>query len=331
MQEQIVAQNSGHGNPPPVGEAEAVSVLVGAYAAAERGEVGVRLQGGLVQVRVPGRQPEWLVGVRRGVVVGFSKGSQRRLLSVLSRVGFPEDGAGLFFGSVTYHDRWPDGRGVKRDLNVLWRRIFRFFPMAWLVWRLEFQERGAPHLHFITNVELGEGLLRLWWQDVTGDSTITEVDVAPVKSYVRLRRYVSKYLGKVSGPPPAPRRQGGPAAAECACASAAAGCSLEGDGECLTEGAYEAEGGGWGRVWGVKGQENVTWAAVKEYVLPDTRWLTLFQRLARHLWARVGKGRQAGFTLFVGNAEAWERALGWCLCQTGGVTVARERGRVGAY
>lgn len=56
--------------------------------------------------------------------------------------------------TLTYPAYYPlDGVAVKRDINVLLQRMRRL-EMGSYVWFLEFQTRGAPHIHLLT--ELGE-------------------------------------------------------------------------------------------------------------------------------------------------------------------------------
>ena len=83
----------------------------------------------------------------RGVVVGFSAASRRRLFRVASAVDWSVYGQSLFV-TLTYPGDFPlDGRRVKRDLAVFRRAWARRFGVARGMWKLEFQRRGAPHLH----------------------------------------------------------------------------------------------------------------------------------------------------------------------------------------
>jgi hypothetical protein len=62
--------------------------------------------------------------------------------------------------TLTYPGDWlvvaPDGETVKRHFNALARRYERAWnePLV-CVWKLEFQARGAPHLHLSTTPPMG--------------------------------------------------------------------------------------------------------------------------------------------------------------------------------
>lgn len=83
-------------------------------------------------------------GAVRGAIRGFTHQSRRRLTHLVRNTNDLWNG----FLTVTYPAEFPtDGREVKRHLNAL---------CAWLrrkkvayVWIMEFQERGAPHFHFL--------------------------------------------------------------------------------------------------------------------------------------------------------------------------------------
>lgn len=55
-----------------------------------------------------------------------------------------------WFITLTYAKDFPiHARTAKRDLATLIKRLRRQFPGCGGVWRLEYQERGAPHFHII--------------------------------------------------------------------------------------------------------------------------------------------------------------------------------------
>jgi hypothetical protein len=54
---------------------------------------------------------------------------------------------------MTYPDDFPtDGRVVKRHLKVFRKRLERRWGKQAVVWKLEFQRRGAPHFHLLLSV-----------------------------------------------------------------------------------------------------------------------------------------------------------------------------------
>ncbi len=81
----------------------------------------------------------------RKKITEFSKPSRRRLrlkMAILRRACLP------WMVTLTYPREWDqDDRQWKRDLDVFLKRLKRQFPTVALIWKLEFQERGAPHFH----------------------------------------------------------------------------------------------------------------------------------------------------------------------------------------
>ena len=93
-------------------------------------------------------------GGRRGRVLGFSVASRRRLqAALLSRLDPAAAGESrLWWITLT-------GRtGLTAEFKAVFRaaveRVRRRFPAGWgLVWRLEYQARGAPHFHILLQAE----------------------------------------------------------------------------------------------------------------------------------------------------------------------------------
>lgn len=65
---------------------------------------------------------------------------------------------------LTYHEKKPDGRQVKKHLNA-WLQNLRRRNISYL-WVLEFQKRGVPHFHVFlseaVSLELHESLAKSW-------------------------------------------------------------------------------------------------------------------------------------------------------------------------
>jgi hypothetical protein len=69
--------------------------------------------------------------------------------------------------TLTYPGEWesvaPNGQAAKRHLSMFRKRYLRAFDEAFNgVWKLEFQRRGAPHIHILTSVKSDLGLFQLW-------------------------------------------------------------------------------------------------------------------------------------------------------------------------
>lgn len=75
----------------------------------------------------------------------------------------------LFNGMValTYPADFPyDGKIVKRDLDVMRKRVARRGMAA--LWVLEFQGRGAPHMHVLVKGKVNKQWLSRAWYEIVG-------------------------------------------------------------------------------------------------------------------------------------------------------------------
>jgi hypothetical protein len=116
------------------------------------------------------------------------------------------------FVTLTYPDDFPDPDVSKAHLVIFIKRLKRALPGAGLIWKLEPQQRGAPHYHCLV---WGVGLLELsdWvpnsWFEVAGGGDLKHLAwhkgqcgngnkhcVQPVNSFKGVWFYAAKYLGK---------------------------------------------------------------------------------------------------------------------------------------
>lgn len=156
----------------------------------------------MVTVSLPGGGGR-VGGGKRGEVKVFSSDSRRRLFQLLHKLKFER----VTFCTLTYPAEFPtDARRYKAHLKEYRRR----FELRWgkipAVWRLEFQERGAPHYHLMY---LDAPFIPLadWcalWSDVihTKDENHRKigVDVKLVtqsKEAKLIASYLGKYVAKV--------------------------------------------------------------------------------------------------------------------------------------
>lgn len=153
---------------------------------------------------------------RRGVVREFSSRSRRRLREVAMDLGELERCDAMM--TLTLPGEWesvcPNGRVFKRHVRAMRKRFGRYLDAhgaeEWgALWFLEFQERGAPHLHacFWGVAELDVEELRSWlreaWADVVGHSDPVEraKHLAAGTAWEVARTghfgYAAKYAGKM--------------------------------------------------------------------------------------------------------------------------------------
>lgn len=99
--------------------------------------------------------PTWAVRLPDRVITSWSAKSRRHMTRTLAELDYaPLFAAGRSPAmlTLTYPGAWeavaPSGKAVKRHLRALmkrWNRTYGHFPPY--LWKLEFQRRGAPHLH----------------------------------------------------------------------------------------------------------------------------------------------------------------------------------------
>jgi hypothetical protein len=151
--------------------------------------------------------------MKRGNVEGFSRESRKRMFDALKQIDWDRAGLPLFV-SLTYAQVWPEGRVVKRHLKAFWRRLRANHAGVSCMWRVELQERGAPHFHLLVwgadwismdevNEIWGETVGRELWCCKTGRPPITSIE------RVRTRNGVSWYVGKYMAKKETEEPQGG--------------------------------------------------------------------------------------------------------------------------
>ena len=125
--------------------------------------------------------------------------------------GVRKDAKLPLFVTLTYPAKFPTVEDAKRHIQLICKCIKRAFPGAGLIWKLEPQQRGAPHFHILLwGVELEEfrAWLPLQWHRIAGNGDVlhllwhqgklskNEHCVQRVHSQNGVMKYASKYLGK---------------------------------------------------------------------------------------------------------------------------------------
>lgn len=97
------------------------------------------------------------VSVRRGVVSAWSRRSRSRMVERLAQLDYSPlteaEGTPAMLTN-TYPDDWravvPSGKVFKRHLQLYRKRFERAYGQPLVaVWKMEFQRRGAPHVHML--------------------------------------------------------------------------------------------------------------------------------------------------------------------------------------
>ena len=143
---------------------------------------------------------------KRGDITEFSSRSRQRLrckIASICRKELP------YFLTLTYPAEWTWNAELwKRHLKIFSQRFIRRFPTAGFIWKLEFQQRGAPHFHpFVWGIPGSEGCRAIiefisgaWFQVVgSGDQKhfIAGTRVEKMRSATAAIRYVSGYASKM--------------------------------------------------------------------------------------------------------------------------------------
>lgn len=244
-----------------------------------KARIEVVAQGRLLVVKTHGEWPEQFCGRKRGNVETFTKSSRLRLLKLLARIEEP-DSRGYrykvsFLTLTTLRVHHP--RTFKKFLSVFFKRLGRKFPTLSVVWRLEYQKRGAPHAHLILyNAPWMDKswVRRVWGEIVNQDDPFTRIE--RIRSYKHLVSYASKYAAKVEA------------------------CGFNYESYMTDENAFvPVEGRSLGRVWGVYNRNMLPMAEKGEAVLPNDGAWWLIRRYCQKFYSWIDEYSDCGFTVFV--------------------------------
>lgn len=241
-------------------------------------EIEITAQGRLLKVRSVGLDLDLHQLPKRGRVEGFSGASRMRLLQMLARIEPPDSSGYRFkvsFLTLTTRDFFHP-RVLKKYMVDFLKRLGRRFPGMAVVWRLEYQQRGAPHLHMVLyNAPYVD---KVWIQEVWGEIVGQKrpfTRIERIRSYKHLIGYASKYCAKVEG------------------AGFISGAKTTG-----TENLSDEEIATAGRVWGVYNRSCLPFAKETKVVLSlDGSWW-MIRRFCRQYYPCIPDGYETGFTIF---------------------------------
>ena len=156
----------------------------------------LEINGGVVKIReIPGKI--LAKGSGRKGIAKFSMKSRKRFYEFLQSIYWDKyDQNRIFEITLTYHVKFPlDGKEVKKHIHSLRKNIMDKYPDTILIWKLEFQRRGAPHFHLIMiapcDIELGD--YQYWNEDnqITyydrETKTHHETGIAGFRAYIQTR------------------------------------------------------------------------------------------------------------------------------------------------
>lgn len=140
---------------------------------------------------------------KRGRITRFSDASRRRLMRLMAQVDRTSFRKRPLFITLTYPDRWPsDSRVVKADLNRFLTAFRRRYPHVPIIWRLEYQERGAPHYHLMVFTPWftpWQWVAKTWYQATQKRDVYTLIagtETRAIRSWAGVMHYAAKYMSK---------------------------------------------------------------------------------------------------------------------------------------
>lgn len=144
-------------------------------------------------------------GGQRAEISVFSRQSRKRLMQLFASLDEEAVAHRCVFVTLTYHRRWPKTpEGWQEHLRCFLQRFLRKYPECAVIWRLEFQLRGAPHFHLLAlnRRRIDKDWLTLTWGDIAHQGSEYRGEhatkVERPRNWRQACSYVSKYMAKPS-------------------------------------------------------------------------------------------------------------------------------------
>jgi hypothetical protein len=144
-----------------------------------------------------------MVHGKRGEIRSFSPASRRRLMTLMASIDRTAFKRRPLFVTLTYPKKWPASpRVYKADLNRFLTRFRRRYPHVPIIWRLEYQERGAPHYHLMIFTPWfidWRWIAETWYIATERRDYLTLVagtETRAVRSWKGVMAYAAKYMSK---------------------------------------------------------------------------------------------------------------------------------------
>lgn len=100
--------------------------------------------------------------------------------------------------TLTYRDSPTTGPEVKAHLRALWERLRRrgYLRDNAIIWWMEFQARGAVHIHCLTTGYIDYKVIADMWADITGGDPRVCTRVEGLRNPEKAGAYAAKYAAK---------------------------------------------------------------------------------------------------------------------------------------
>lgn len=161
----------------------------------------VLVQGQLVKISFDREQLRG--GGKRGDVDGFSMASRKRMIELCLTLDSADVVRNSVFITLTYPEKYPETSATKIHLEAFIKRVYRSFGKLAILWRLEYQKRGAPHYHLIVfGVRfIDKGWVAGAWFEIVGSGDQRHLNagtrVESLESGRGVVFYVAKYCAKI--------------------------------------------------------------------------------------------------------------------------------------
>lgn len=246
----------------------------------------IEFRGSFVAIAIRKPAPCQKVIAKRGRVNEFSRNSRLRLLKLINKTDVKAHK--WTFITLTYEKYFPHPIRAKQHLRTFLKRLYRSkyskaVKLA-VLWRMEFQKRGAPHFHllipdcpFLPFVEI-----KSWWNEIIGGSG-ARVNIKLLNDRRGAMYYVAKYMAKIES-----REE------------IAQSSSFFITVPYLPNASF-------GRFWGIENRASFP-MAVGTWINVTDAWEEIehFKHYAREHYASITRETTNGFTLFVDDAAIWE-------------------------
>ena len=236
-----------------------------------------------------GTEKESAPAANKHAITEFSRSSRRTLQDKLMSLS-DKALVNCKFVTLTYHESIPEPDVAKSHLRAFYKRVVRYCekrPTLYapaMFWRIEVKARQsgqskykpAPHFHlFLFGIPyIPKMTLLRWWNEITGDESITQLYIRRLDNRRKVMNYVSKYVSK----------------------DEAAG-SLP----ILDVALYLAEVG---RHWGFEGKENIPFAPIQTITMHwNCEQIQQFVRFTEELFPFLLNRWSYGYKLFFFGSE----------------------------
>jgi hypothetical protein len=167
------------------------------------GRLAIAMHGEMLELKYKLPERQGHTTGTRGDVCGFSPKSRTRMRKLLAALHSERMQNDSLFVTLTYPSVYPDApRDQKSHLTAFVKRLVRRFPGLGVVWKVELQERGAPHFHVLTIGQRfipHEWIARVWYEVVgSGDPShlAAGTQIKAPENKKAVKKYMGKYLAK---------------------------------------------------------------------------------------------------------------------------------------